>query len=84
MSIHERVPQFSKVFGSPGMGLPVTIQGALTGTDPSQPLESETAKAAKWPIVLIVIGLVLTLAWAGMFLWIALRVLADAIAWLLA
>ena len=84
MGVYEEFSQFSKAFDDPGAGLPATTRQAVIETNPSQPLESGTPKAAKWPVLLIGVGLVLTLAWAGVLLWMALGILADVVAWLLA
>ena len=61
-----------------------TGRGAASKTDPSQPLESETTRVALWPLLLIGVGLVLTLAWAGALLWMTLQALAGVVTWLFA
>ena len=83
MGVYEEFSQFSKAFSTSGSNLSAVAQDAVVGTDPSQPLESETTRAAQWPLLLIGVGLVLTLVWAGALLWMALQALAGVVAWLL-
>ena len=60
----------------PPRGLPVPEPHNDVGLTPVQPKPAEQ-KNALWPLLVIILGLIMTAIWAGVLAWLAVKLLAG-------
>ena len=84
MGFYQKFSRFGHALSTKTGLPPSTINNATGRARLSPPSQYGSPRTPLWAFLLMGLGLVLTLAWAGTFLWWLLSILGDIVAWLLA